>query len=55
MGETDHTKLTIEELIEQSSFGSPEALRMRAQCPPEVRDRILAVLWASMLDEQPDG
>jgi hypothetical protein len=50
--EIDHAKLTIDDLIAQSSFGSPEALRMRAQCPPEIRDEILAKVRASMLDDQ---
>lgn len=34
----------FEELIERSSFGSPAALALRAQTPPEVLERLLEAL-----------
>jgi hypothetical protein len=38
------TRKTIDELIEDSSFGTPEAQALRAKTPPEVTDEIMGKL-----------
>jgi hypothetical protein len=42
MNDDEPANLTFSELIEHSSLGTPGAKALRAQCPPEVREEILA-------------
>lgn len=47
-------ELAIEELIEASSFGSPEALARRRGTPRHVVEEILAKLYGSQSDTSPE-
>lgn len=48
----DDDSPTFAELIERSSFGSPEVLAMRRLTPLSVRNEILAAIYPS--DASPD-
>lgn len=43
----DDENATFDELIERSSFGSPEVLAMRRLTPLSVRNEILAAVYPS--------